>query len=214
MPKPLVPFEDAIAERVRRECEKHPDPSHDFLHVLRVVTLAKRLAQTEKADLEVVVPAAYLHDVVIISKQDPRRAQASRLSAVEASQFLSKLGYSAPLIPQIAHAIEAHSFSANIPAQTLEAKVVQDADRLDGLGAIGIARCFSLGGLFGNPFYDEAEPLARTRPLDDKANTLDHFFVKLLKLQDKLQTTAGRAEGQRRTQFLQAFLEQLKLEIF
>lgn len=207
------PFEAEIAKRMRSECEKVLDPSHDFLHVLRVVATAKKLAAAEKADLNIVVPAAYLHDVVIISKKDPRRAQASKFSAEEASRFLTSLGYPTEFIPPIAHAIEAHSFSANIPAETIEAKIVQDADRLDGIGAIGVARCFSLGGTFANVFYNKDEPFPQGRALNDRLYTIDHFYVKLLKLEERLQTEAGRAEGRKRTQFLHHFLDQLKSEI-
>ena len=123
------------------------DPAHDFLHFSRVVALAKKLCLEEKAKWEVVVPAAWLHDFVIIPKNDPRREMASRLSAEKAIEFLKTLSYPAEYYPEIAHAIEAHSFSANIEAKTLEAKIVQDADRLDGLGAIGLARCFITAGI-------------------------------------------------------------------
>lgn len=206
-------FEPHIARRVQVECEKFPDPSHDFLHVLRVVKLARQLAEQEHADSNIVLPAAYLHDVVLISKQDPRRAEASRLSADEADRFLKELQYPASLIAPICHAVAAHSFSAGIAAETLEAKIVQDADRLDGLGAIGIARCFSLGGTFHRAFYQAHDPFAENRAVDDKVYTLDHFYAKLLRLQERLQTEAGRTEGRKRTQFLQGYLRQLKEEI-
>lgn len=206
-------FESQIQQRVLQECEKLPDPSHDYLHVLRVVKTAEKLARLENANLDVVLPAAYLHDVVLVSKSDPRRSIASRLSAEEATVFLRSIGYPQELIPQIAHAVEAHSFSANIPAQTLEARVVQDADRLDGLGAIGIARCFCLTGVLNRPFYAEQDPFAEERPLDDKTQSLDHFFTKLFKLKDRLQTDSGRREGKLRTNYVEGFVNQLRNEI-
>jgi uncharacterized protein len=214
-------FETEIALRARLECEKVPDPSHDFLHVLRVVKMAKHLtlqenatmANVKKADLDIVLPAAYLHDVVQISKDDPRRSQASRLSADEASRFLASIGYPEELLPAIAHAIQAHSFSAGIPAETLEACIVQDADRLDGLGAIGIARCFSLSGVLGRTFYQPEDPFVENRPPDDRLQTLDHFYTKLLTLQERLQTSSGRKVGHQRTEYLHSFLHQLKNEL-
>src|SRR5690606_22269937 len=116
-------------------------------------------------------------------------------------------------IPAIEHAITAHSFSAGIPPQTLEAKIVQDADRLDALGAIGIARTLLLGGIMGKPLYDADEPLPLTRVPDDRQNVIDHFYVKLLKLSDMMHTAAGREEGRRRTRLMTTYLEELGREL-
>lgn len=189
------------------------DAAHDITHIERVVANARMLAEAEQADLAVVLPAAWLHDCVVIPKNSPLRSQASMLAAEAAADFLRSVGYPEQHIATIAHAIAAHSFSANIPPRTTEAKVVQDADRLDSLGAIGIARCFALSGVLGRHFYDPAEPFPATRPLDDTRNTLDHFYVKLLRLADQMQTAAGRAEARRRTAFMQAFLAQLRDEV-
>lgn len=209
----VTQFERQIAERMKYECEIHPDPAHDFSHVKRVVKTAKALSVKEGADLNIVVPAAYLHDVVIVAKTDPRRSKASQLSADEAIVFLKSLNYPEKYFKGIHHAIEAHSFSAGIQAETIEAKVVQDADRLDGLGAIGIARCFALSGVFQTSFYSEDEMIAAVRPLNDKKFALDHFFVKLLKVPDMLHTASARIEGQRRAQYLKEFVAQLQTEV-
>jgi uncharacterized protein len=213
MPSLTPLIENALRTRAFAECEKFPDPSHDRLHILRVVENARRLARKESAELDVVIPAAYLHDVVYISKQDPRRAEASRLSADEAVRFLQSIGYPEEHHAAIHHAIAAHSFSANLVAATIEAQVVQDADRLDALGAIGVARCFSLAGQFRQDFYHESEPFPETRGLNDRANALDHFFAKLLNLEKKLQTVSAREEGRTRTQFLSTYLQELKREL-
>jgi uncharacterized protein len=189
------------------------DAAHDLLHVRRVVASARRLAVAEEARLEIVVPAAWLHDCVVIPKDSPQRATASTLAAEAATNFLAASGYPGDLLPAIAHAIAAHSFSAGIAPQTIEARVVQDADRLDALGAIGLARCLMLGGATGRPFYDAAEPFPRTRPPDDNAYTIDHFYTKLLTLAGTMQTASARAEAERRTVFLQEFLDQLATEI-
>lgn len=174
---------------------------------------AKKLAEKEGADLGVVIPAAWFHDLVNLPKNDPRRSKASRMSADEAKSFLQTRGYDLGSFEAIGHAIEAHSFSAGIEPRTIEAKIVQDADRLDALGAIGIARCFSVGALMGRPFYDPFDPFAEQRPLDDRKYTIDHFPVKLLKLVGTLQTAAGREEGVRRTQWMKSFLERFSEEI-
>lgn len=189
------------------------DAAHDDMHVRRVVANARMLAAAEGADPHIVLPAAWLHDCVIVPKDAPERTLASRLAAAAAGDFLRDAGYPAPHIPAIRHAIEAHSFSAKIPPRTIEARVVQDADRLDALGAVGIARTMMLGGAMGQPLYDAREPFPVERAADDRRNVLDHFFVKLLTLSGTMQTRAGRDEAARRTAFMRAYLAQLGEEI-
>ncbi|MDX1414515.1 MAG: HD domain-containing protein [Candidatus Promineifilaceae bacterium] len=189
------------------------DAAHDLAHIQRVVANAKKLAHPENADLAVVVPAAWLHDCVTMHKNYEKRAVASEMAARKAGEFLYASGYSPELVPAIQHAIEAHSFTAQVTPRTTEAKVVQDADRLDAIGAIGIARCFTVGGLLGTRLYDPDEPFPEVRPVDDRLNTVDHFYAKLLKLADKMQTTAGKREAARRTAFMEAFLDELRQEI-
>jgi uncharacterized protein len=189
------------------------DADHDRAHVERVVTTATRLAQETEANAAVVVPAAWLHDCVVVPKDDPARDAASTRAAKAAGQFLEEAEYPAELIPSIRHAIAAHSYSAGIPPETLEAKVVQDADRLDALGAIGIARCFMVGGALDRPLYAPDDPFCDDRPPDDATYTLDHFYDKLLGLPATMQTEAGRAEAERRAAFMRTYLDQLRDEI-
>lgn len=206
-------FETLFYNFMKQVCDENPDPSHDIYHVERVVTLAKKLAREEGAKLEVVVPAAYLHDCVYISKADSRRTQASRISADRAMELLKEWQYSAEFLPAIHHAIAAHSFSAKVPTETLEAKVVQDADRLDGMGAVGIFRCFAFSGLARRQLYWPEDPFCEERAPDDSTNTLDHFYTKLLRLHEALNTTAAKAEGQKRLQTMLSYLESLKTEL-
>ena len=208
----LDEFEKQFQFKVERQMAG-VDPAHDILHFKRVVRTAKQLAIAEKAKLEVVVPAAWLHDLVWIAKDDPRRAQASQLSANAAIQYLADCGYPERHFQEIAHAIEAHSFSAEVRAKTLEAKVVQDADRLDGLGAIGIARCFATSGLLRRTFYSENDPLCAERTPDDARFAVDHFFKKLFKVAQTLHTDSGRKEGQRRVEVMQIYMKNLEQEI-
>jgi uncharacterized protein len=189
------------------------DAAHDVEHVRRVVGNARELAQAEGARLEVVVPAAWLHDCVTVPKDLPQRASASRLAAAEASAWLREWGWPESSLPDIAHAIEAHSFSAGIPPRTVEAKVVQDADRLDALGAVGLARCLMLGGAMNRPLYVAADPFCEHRVPDDRASCVDHFYTKLLKLEDTMQTASGRVEAKRRTDALRQFLGELRREL-
>ncbi|MEN3369353.1 MAG: uncharacterized protein V7609_1496 [Verrucomicrobiota bacterium] len=195
------------------EEESASDGAHDEGHVRRVVANARKLADAEGADLAVVLPAAWLHDCVAIAKNSPERSSASRLAAGRAAALLRTAGYPTQHIPAIEHAIEAHSFSARVAPQTLEAKVVQDADRLEALGAVGIARTLITGGANGTPFYDLAEPFPVTRVANDRTSIIDHFFTKLLKLAETMQTTAGRAAAQERAEFLNQYLAQLGSEI-
>ena len=189
------------------------DSAHDRAHILRVVTTAKQIATAEGAQLAIVIPAAWLHDCVIIPKDSPDRHLASVRAAETAVSFLSGVGYPPEHLPPIQHAIAAHSFSAGITPRTLEAKVVQDADRLDALGAIGIARCFVTGANLSLPLYHMDEPFPATRPPADRHYSLDHFYVKLLRLAETMQTAVGRAESQRRTRFMEIYLQQLRTEI-
>lgn len=189
------------------------DPAHDLLHFKRVVQTAKKLCAQENADLHIVLPAAWLHDLVIVPKNDPRRKQASKLSAIAAIEFLKSINYPEHYFPAIGNAIEAHSFSANIEALTIEAKIVQDADRLDGLGAIGVARCFATAGLLQRSFYSEQDPFCEQRQPDDSKFTVDHFFAKLYKTAESLQTVSGKQEGQHRLDFMKKYMSQLSDEI-
>jgi len=189
------------------------DPAHDLSHFKRVVKTAKQLCALEKARAEIVIPAAWLHDFVIIPKNDPRRSQASRISATEAKKFLREIGHPEKDLEDIGHAIEAHSFSADIEAKTLEAQIVQDADRLDGLGAIGVARCFATAGLLKRPFYLPEDPFCENREPQDALYTIDHFYQKLFKTAETLKTQAGRAEGVKRVVSMKQYLQNLKQEI-
>jgi uncharacterized protein len=189
------------------------DPAHDILHFRRVVKMAKELGRSEGVNVEVIVPAAWLHDLVIVPKNSPLRSQASKLSAAKAIEFLVGVGYPTQFHEEIFHAIEGHSFSANIEVKSIEAKVVQDADRLDGLGAVGIARCFATSGLLKRSLYHAEDPFCESREPDDLKYTLDHFYKKLFKTAETLKTRAGREEGIRRVASMKSYLEALRSEI-
>jgi uncharacterized protein len=189
------------------------DAAHDRAHVERVVATAARLADETGAAEAVVIPAAWLHDCVVVPKDDPARREASTRAAEVAEQFLTDAGYPREHISAIRHAIAAHSYSAGIAPETPEAKVVQDADRLDALGAIGLARCFMVGGALNRSLYDPNDPFCDNRAPDDSRFTLDHVYAKLLRLPDTMQTDAGRAEAERRAEFLRTYLDRLRQEI-
>jgi uncharacterized protein len=182
------------------------DGAHDANHLERVWRNAQALLERHpEADRLVVLAACYLHDLVNLPKDDPERALASTRSAQLARHQLSWMGFPAAKLDAVAHAIEAHSFSAAIPADSIEAKIVQDADRLDALGAVGLARMFYIAGRMGSSLAHPDDPLGLSRALDDKAYSLDHIAVKLATLPAKMQTGGGRALAEERLAFLESF---------
>jgi len=189
------------------------DAAHDLSHIKRVVKNCAYLTDIESANPFVTVVSAWLHDCVAVAKDSPLRSQGSRLAADAATVFLAEISYPEELLPEVYHAIEAHSFSAAIPPRSLEAQVVQDADRLDSLGAIGIARCLLVGGHLNRPLFDFTDPFCDSREPDDSLYTIDHFYAKLFKLPDTMQTEAGRTEAHRRAALMREYLDNLRAEI-
>jgi len=210
-------FGDHAAMAARLLAELGPsndDGSHDRSHLLRVWRNALAIARQEPpCDRAVLTAAVILHDCVAVEKNSPLRSQASRLAAARARTILAGLEWNAEQIDAAAHAIEAHSFSAAIPPRTLEARIVQDADRLDAIGAIGVARCFYIAGRMGSGLYDPADPAASQRDLDDRSFALDHFGAKLFKVAADFQTPTGQALAEARSQTMRAFVDTLLQEI-
>lgn len=189
------------------------DGSHDASHLIRVWKNAARIHAEEGGGERVLAAAVLLHDCVSVEKNSPHRMQASRLAAEKATDILRDLDWSAEDIASVAHAILTHSFSANIAPETIEAKILQDADRLDAIGMVGAARCFYIAGRMGSGLYDPLDPLAEDRELDDKAFAIDHFEAKLFKLADGFQTAAGRRLALERQQRLRDVLAMMLDEI-
>ena len=189
------------------------DGAHDMAHIGRVWANARRIAAGEGGDIALLAAAVLLHDCVHVEKSSPLRSQASRLAAERASSLLTARGWAADRIEAIAHAIAAHSFSAGLTPETLEAKILQDADRLDAIGCIGIARCFYTAGRMGSALYHPEDPAATNRPLDDRNYALDHFRAKLLKLSDGFQTATGARMAQERTRVLTNFVAAFEEEV-
>lgn len=204
-------FEDQLLDFAKQEMTQ--DAAHDISHIKRVVKTAKALCIQEQAKLEVVLPAAYLHDCFTFPKNHPDRAQSSKMAADKAIAFLKSIDYPTSYLDEIHHAIVTHSYSANITPETLEAQIVQDADRLDSLGAIGIARCLYVGQSFNAELYNHEDPFANQRDLDDKHYSVDHFYVKLFKLAETMNTKSAKLEANKRTDYMRGFLEQLGEEV-
>ena len=190
------------------------DGAHDLSHLLRVWRNAASIVATEPtADAELVAASVILHDCVAVEKSSPLRSQASRLAAERARTLVADLGWTDARIGALAHAIEAHSFSAAIEPLTLEACILQDADRLDAIGAIGIARCFYTGGRMESLLYDPDDPAAEARPLDDRRYAIDHFEAKLFRVADGFRTKAGQAMARDRTATMRGFVAAFHAEV-
>jgi uncharacterized protein len=210
--KAFHPFESLAAQLIPFATEGD-DGSHDLAHILRVFKNALRIQASEGGDARILAAAVLLHDCVAVEKSSPLRSKASALAAQKASGILQKLDWTAADIAAVAHAITTHSFSANIPPETLEAKMLQDADRLDAIGAVGVARLFYIAGRMVSGLYDPFDPSAENRPLDDRRFAIDHFRTKLFKLADGFQTEAGRALATERDTRLREFLADFMDEI-
>ncbi|MBV8043654.1 phosphohydrolase [Pluralibacter sp.] len=191
------------------------DAAHDLSHFRRVWATACKLAHGSEADRLVILTACYFHDIVSLAKNHPQRHLSSRLAAEKTLTILQDDFPDFPVqaYPAVVHAIEAHSFSAGIPAQTLEARIVQDADRLEALGAIGLARVFAVAGALNVALFDSDDPFADRRELDDKRFALDHFQCKLLRLPHTMQTEKGRALAEHNARYLVDFMAKISAEL-
>ena len=208
MPARFAPYQDLAAFLLGAFDAQGADGSHDLSHIVRVWRNAMRIAAAEPAaDRELIAAAVILHDCVAVEKSSPLRAQASRLSAAHARQIVAPLGWPASRVDALVHAIETHSFSAGLTPDTPEARIVQDADRLDAIGAIGIARCFHIGGRMSGGLYHPDDPAAAARPLDDRAYALDHFPAKLFTLAEGFHTAEGRRMAAARTAVMRDFVD-------
>jgi uncharacterized protein len=186
-------------------------PAHDWAHVQRVAGLVRQIVAVEGGDLRVAEAAALLHELFNHPKGHPESHLSGERCAEEAEKVLRSLEWDEDSIARVAYCIRVHSFSRGIFPETLEAKILQDADRLDAIGAIGIARCFATCAEMKRPFYFPEDPFCERRAPDDKLWGVDHFYKKLLKIE--FHTAAARARAEERFAFIRTFLAQLAREI-
>jgi uncharacterized protein len=199
---------------IARDLYSNDDPSHDFQHILRVLGNIELLSQTEGGDIEILIPAALFHDVVNYPKNDPKAVLATNESADKAAAVLKQIkDYPTAKIEKVMHAISVCSFSKNIKAETLEAQLLQDADMLEATGAISIMRTFASAGNMKRRFYDPEDPYAKSRILDPRENTLDLFYVRLLRIPERMNTKLGKQLAEQRMKILHEFLTQLNEEL-
>lgn len=201
-------------ERLARERCAGLDPAHDALHVARVVRAARLIARSEpEADPFITEAASWLHDIVQLPKGSGVPGESARRSAHDARAFLLDLGVDTGTVDAIADAITTHSFSGGKKPASLEAAILQDADRLDALGAIGIARLWVTAGVLNSDLYHDDDPSARHRELDDRSFGLDHIAAKLLLLPDMMNTAAGRELARSRADFVQHYRDTFLSEL-
>ncbi len=188
---------------------------HDYFHIMRVRALAVRLAGEEGADVYVAELAALLHDIADWKFHDGDLDAGPRV----ATEWLQSLGETPETIEKVASIIKEVSYKGagvKTTPQSIEGKVVQDADRLDALGAIGIARTFAYGGKFERPMYDPDQPPVMHQTFEEYKNsrgcTLNHFYEKILLLKDRLNTNAARALADERHKYVEDFVERFLQE--
>ncbi len=209
-------LQDAYVE-VQRRFAHVDDLAHGWEHVERVYKLALHIAEQEGADRFIVGMAALMHDLGRVSQNESATHHAD-LSVRAATDILTASGVDPEKQEAILYAISAHSFSRDQGSQprTLEACVVRDADRLDGLGAIGILRWAIIGTIRRTPqtrTYHPDDPFAERHIPDDRLYMLDHFYTKLLKLNETMGTQTGRRLAQRRSDFMRLYLDELRREL-
>ena len=196
-----------------RSMYRRADPAHDFAHILRVYKNARIIGQQEGADMQVLLLAALLHDVGSVRKQTSKQGESDGLGLKGLASFLESIGLEEGTIEKVLYAVDVHRFSKGIVPVTLEARVLQDADRLDALGAIGIARVFLTGGALGRELYHPDDPFCRAREPDDRKWNLDHFYRKLLKLELGMHTESAKKLAEGRSTVLRRYLLDLEEEI-
>ncbi len=195
------------------------DPVHDFDHVLRVLALARRIGTAEGADMRVVETAVLLHDINRAGEDRAahvRHAEPADHAVLAAERARDILRQRDPslgddFLDAVAHAIAAHRFRNAIAPQTLEAKVVFDADKLDAIGAIGVARAYAYGGMTRQRLWDDVP--------DDYPGGSDHhtphheYVFKLRRIQERMQTDTGRALARERHAYMRDFFARLAREV-
>lgn len=210
----------AITLEQARDYYRHADPAHDFDHVLRVLALAEHIGAAEGADLELLRTAVLLHDI-----GRPEELDSGRCHAQVGAQMARTILHDWPpeKVAQIAHAIAAHRFRNDIAPQTLEARVLFDADKLDSIGAIGIARAYVIGGLRRQHLWGEVEPgyveaqhpgaLTVHQGQSSEHTPVHEFAFKLSRIKDTLFTATARDMAEGRHRFMNEFFARLDREV-
>ncbi|MDB4936377.1 MAG: metal-dependent phosphohydrolase [Labilithrix sp.] len=203
-------------EAEARSRARRNEPAHDFFHVERVVSNALSIARGEGVSAEIegaAATAALLHELYTLPKDHPDSARAGDRCAEKARELLDCEAAPAWLAGPVCAAIRDHSFSKGVLPDAVESRLLQDADRLDAIGAIGLARMWATCADMKRPFYSPDDPFCVTRAPDDKLWGLDHVFKKLLAIPARLHTQTARKLAEQRVAFMKTYLEQLGAEL-
>jgi uncharacterized protein len=207
---------EQFVNAIKKEARRHflnARGSHDWDHTERVSKLCLRIARKEKADCEVLKLAALLHD---IGREEEDRSNGKvchgEKGAELAKGILKKHGIEKKVIERVVHCIETHRFRQNRPPQSLEAKILFDADKLDSIGAVGIGRAFLFAGEVGARLHNPGMNLKKTKPYTKEDTAYREFLVKLRKIKGRLFTSEGKRLARERHRFMVRFFERLNKE--
>lgn len=202
-----------IRESARKIFDGTANAGHDINHSLRVMDLCIHICNIEGGDSEILEAAALLHDIGRPAQLKDPAVDHATLSAQLAPDILSGAGFPSQKVPAVVYAIKHHRYSSGLTPDTLEARILQDADRLDISGAVGVAMTFTYSGAMNRKLYHPGDPLAEHRQLDGDEYALDHIFSKLMHLPRSMHTATARLMAEERNRFLNGFVKQLVSEI-
>ena len=174
---------------------------HDYFHIERVVTNARKIVKKENADAFLVELAAWVHDIGDYKLHDGVDKAEELITA-----FLTSIEVDSETINRVNEIVSQVSFSKGNKPTSIEAEIVQDADRLDAIGAVGIARCFAYGGSTGNLLFNPEDQ-------SKNASSVQHFYDKLFKLKDLMNTTTAKEIAAERHQYMDGFIQQFYREV-
>lgn len=200
-------LDDSVFEEIERRTRDFLRHSHhDKFHVERVYKMALRIACSERADLDVVKASVLLHDIARALEDEGKIADHAIEGAKMARRILEDVNFPKHKIAKVIRCIETHRFKKRIKAESLEAKILRDADRLDIIGAIGVARVFTRGGWSNKPMYDPSIP-PKAKYDGVSLTSLNHIYEKVLKVKDTMKTKTAKEIAEKRHKFTEDFLD-------
>lgn len=201
--------------KITKEKFQDGDSAHDISHTLRVLKNAEFIGSKENGDLDIIIPSALFHDIICYTKNSEKSKDSSVESADFAASILETLtGYPKDKISKVHTSISQCSFSKGITPELLEAKILQDADRLEATGAISIMRTFASAGLMNSKLYNSEDPFCKDRNPDSLNYALDLFYNRLLIVKGGMHTETSKKIAEKRTRILYDFLNALQEELY
>jgi uncharacterized protein len=190
-------------------------PSHDWDHTLRVCRLCKTIGYEEEADMDVLLSAAYLHDIGRSNQDDSKgKICHAEAGAKLAASILKSMGFSRHRLQNIIHCIRAHRFRGNQAPESIEAKILYDADKLDSIGAVGVARAFLFAGELGARLHNPHIRIETAPPYSINDTGFREFKIKLSKIRNRMKTATGKKMARDRHDFMETFFNRLQDEYY